>query len=134
AKPSANPSVSISRRLDRVLAQPFAPAFRASRPRGLQAQASVAASLAGVPEELRPRIGRGIQSTAFPYPRFVRGEGGLEWTDLDVVELENARWQVAICPGLGGRIVRVFDRRARRELLLQSPVLSQGVIGLSGAW
>lgn len=106
---------------------------RASRPRPLRPPLALAASLAGVPREMRARIGRNLQSTGFPYPQFLHG-GSWGWDEVELVELENARWRVVVCPSLGGRVLRIFDRRLGRDLLLQPPAVPQGVVGLPGAW
>ena len=128
------PDAVVRLRRERLLAQSFGRDPRASLPRPLRPVVSPAACLAGVPAELRSRIGHNLQSTAFPYPQFLQGDGDLAWTEIETIELTNARWQVVICPRLGGRIFRIFDRRAERELLLLPPVLQQGVVGLPGAW
>lgn len=113
---------------------PFVPDPRASLPRPLRRPVAPGASLAGVPAGLRERVGRNLVATAFPYPQATRTEGRLTSLALDLVELENARWLVVLCPTLGGRILRLYDRVRRRELLFQPPSLLQGVVGLAGAW
>lgn len=127
-------STHVRLRRERLLVQPFMPDFRASLPRPLRRPLPPDASLAGVPTALRSQIGRNLHSTAFPYPQFLQSDGNFQWTEVELVELENARWRVVLCPGFGGRILRIFDRRANRDLLLQPPVVPQGVIGLPGAW
>lgn len=124
----------IRHRRDRLMMLPFAGDARASLPRPLRPTLPPNASLAGVPPELRDRVGKHVQSTAFPYPQFLHRSGDLAYADLDMIELENAAWRVTLCPSLGGRVLQVFDRRRQRDLLLQPAVLNQGVIGLAGAW
>lgn len=119
---------------ERLFIQQFTPDARAALPRPLEPRPAVNASLAGVPPPLRSRIGRNLRGGAFPYPRFVGGDGRFTLRELNIVELENPRWRVAICPDLGGRVLRIHDRRAGRELLLQPPRLARDVIGIAGAW
>jgi len=132
--PIPPPNTQIRYRRDRLLMLPFAGDARASLPRPLRPTLSASASVAGVPAALRARVGRNVQSTAFPYPQFLQRSGDLAYVDLDLIELENAAWRVTLCPSLGGRILQVFDRRRQRDLLLQPAVLNQGIIGLAGAW
>jgi hypothetical protein len=124
----------IQHRRDRLMMLPFAGDPRASLPRPLRPTLPANASLAGVPLGLRARVGKGVQTTAFPYTQFLQRSGDLAYADLDMIELENSSWRVTLCPSLGGRILEVFDRRRQRELLLQPAVLNQGIIGLAGAW
>jgi hypothetical protein len=125
---------TISSRLERLMVLPFAADPRASWPRPLRRALPPQASLAGVPPVLRDRIGRNVESTAFPYAQALQGPGDFEWRDFNVVEIANARWRVVVCPDLGGRVLQIVDRRRQRDLLLQPAVLNQGVIGLTGAW
>ena len=131
---TAHGDTRIRWRRDRLLMLPFARDARASLPRPLRPTMPAHASLAGVPPELRSRVGKNVQTTAFPYPQFLQRSGELTYVELDMVELENASWRVILCPSLGGRVLQVFDRRRQRDLLLQPAVLNQGIIGLAGAW
>jgi len=113
---------------------PFVRDERASLPRPLRRPLAPEASLAGVPAALRERVGKNLVSTAFPYAQFLQSDGRCRPVELELVELENARWLVVLCPSLGGRVLRIYDHRWRRELLLPPPLLRQGVVGLAGAW
>jgi len=124
----------IQHRRERLMMLPFACDLRASLPRPLHSALMTNASLAGVPPTLRDRVGENICSTAFPYPQFLQSSGELAYTELDIVELENASWRVAICPNLGGRVLQVYDRHRQRDLLFQPAALNQAVVGLAGAW
>jgi Domain of unknown function (DUF5107) len=124
----------IRHRRDRLLMLPFAGDSRASLPRPLRPNLPANASLAGVPPGLRARVGRNVQTTAFPYTQYLHRSGELAYAELDMIELENTWWRVVLCPSLGGRVLQVFDRRRQRDLLLQPAALNQGIIGLAGAW
>ncbi|MGH7995096.1 MAG: DUF5107 domain-containing protein [Opitutaceae bacterium] len=125
---------TVRHRRESIMLLPFVRDERASLPLPLRRPLAPGASLAGVPAALRARIGKNLVSTAFPYAQWLQTEGRYASADLDLLELENPRWRVVVCANLGGRVLRVYDRRAQRDLLLQPPLLYQGVVGLAGAW
>ena len=61
---------------------------------------------------------------ASPYPR-LRPTGREESRSFGAVLLENAYLRVTILPGLGGRILSIFDKRTATEILGPGPLIPQ---------
>ena len=89
---------------------------------------------AGAPEPYRSNLGANIFTSAFPYPQWVRSTGRMEHREFTLIDLENARWRVTICPDLGGRILSFFDKARGAETLWQSTAFRLASVGLPGAW
>lgn len=71
----------------------------------------------------------------YPYPHLDFGRvGGVERVAIKVVILENATARITICPDLGGRILRWYDKRAGREVLYANSVLKPTHWGYRGWW
>lgn len=119
---------------ERLLELPFIESPRGAFPRSDHAGRLPFMSAAGAPPDLRPRLLKNLHSLAFPYPRFLRTEGDSCERDYDVVHLENGRFSLKIVPGLGGRVLGLFDHALDTELLWQPPALRNASVGLAGAW
>ncbi len=110
---------SIHLRRERIPTIAYARDERATLPRRAGTIDYVAIR-AGAPEPYRSNLGANIFSSAFPYPQWVRSAGRTEYRDFTLVDLENERWRVTVCPDLGGRILSFFDKRRGAETLWQS--------------
>lgn len=119
---------------ERLLELPFTESRRAALPRTDLSGRLHQYSAAGSPSDLRPRLWRNLYSVAFPYPRYLRAQAELRERDFDVVHLENGRFTLKLVPGLGGRVLGLFDRALDTELLWQPPALRNAAVGLAGAW
>ncbi len=53
---------------------------------------------------------------------------------LPTVQLENAALRAIFYPSLGGRMISLYDKRARRELLFDNPVLQFANLAIRNAW
>ncbi len=124
---------SIRVRTDRVPCIAYERDARAALPRraGL---IDYVAIRAGAPEPYRSNLGQHIFSTAFPYPQWVRSAGRMTGRDLRLIDLENERWRVTLCPDFGGRILSFYDKARGAETLWQSPTFRLATVGLPGAW
>lgn len=71
----------------------------------------------------------------YPYPHMDFSKlGGVKQTSLQVMELENDKALVVVCPELGGRILRWFDKRKNRDVLYVNKVLKPTHWGYRGWW
>lgn len=89
--------------------------------------------LVGVPEHLRP-IHKNLYTSGFPYFQNVDYSDAFEVRERPVVRLEDLGAAATILPGLGGRVVELFDKRLNRQLLWSPPSFHFATLGLSGAW
>jgi hypothetical protein len=119
---------------ERLLELPFTESRRAALPRTDLAGKLPFMSSAGSPPDIRPRLLKNLFSTAFPYPRYLRAQAELREQDYDVVHLENGRFSLKLVPGLGGRVLGLYDHVLDTELLWQPPALRNAAVGLAGAW
>lgn len=68
---------------------------------------------------------------SYPYP-LLRGTGAEEMRTFRTILLENPYLRVTIIPGLGGRILSIFDKRTETEILKRSPALVPQPLGPRG--
>lgn len=126
--------VQITLRRERLPTLPFQRDERAALPRKPGAGLDYVKITAGVPEPIRSRLGQNIFVSAFPYPQWLRGTGRLVHQEFSLVDVQNSRWHLTVCPDLGGRILGLFDKRLGCQLLWQPPAFRLAPIGLPGAW
>ncbi len=126
--------VHVALRRERLPVLAFDREERAALPRRAAAGINYTQVTAGAPEPIKSRLGRNIFLSAFPYPQWVRGTGNRTWLEYRLVEVGSDRWQITVCPDLGGRILGLADRQLGRELLWQPSALQLAPIGLPGAW
>ncbi|MFG2312317.1 DUF5107 domain-containing protein [Streptomyces sp. NPDC048566] len=88
----------------------------------------------GLPRDMARQIGH--EPLRSLLPERVRDGYGRERrpAELDTVVIENDRLRATVLPGFGGRIVSLFHKPARRELLYRNPVLQPACFALNGAW
>ena len=53
---------------------------------------------------------------------------------LPTIEVENAALRATFYPSLGGRMISLYDKRGRRELLFDNPVLQFANLAIRNAW
>lgn len=53
---------------------------------------------------------------------------------IDTIVIENDRLRAVVLPGYGGRVVSLWHKPTRRELLYRNPVLQPACFALNGAW
>ncbi len=75
----------------------------------------------------------GPRSESYPYVRLKRS-GQQAILNFHVVILENPYLRVTVVPGLGGRILRIFDKRTNLETLGSGPRLNLIDAGPRGVW
>ena len=70
------------------------------------------------------------------YPYMLRELTGkkFENTLFQSVELENDFLKLIFLPELGGRLISIYDKKRRHELLFRNPILKPVMAGLTGAW
>lgn len=54
--------------------------------------------------------------------------------ELPTILVENAALRATFYPSLGGRMISLYDKRARRELLFDNPVLQFANLAIRNAW
>ena len=70
------------------------------------------------------------------YPYALRELTGktCEQTEFTALILENDFLKLTVLPALGGRLIGLYDKREKTELLFRNPVLKPVMAGLTGAW
>ena len=53
---------------------------------------------------------------------------------LPTIQVENAALRATFYPSLGGRMISLYDKRGRRELLFDNPVLQFANLAIRNAW
>jgi len=53
---------------------------------------------------------------------------------LPIIQVENVALRATFCPSLGGRMISLYDKRGRRELLFDNPVLQFANLAIRNAW
>ncbi len=53
---------------------------------------------------------------------------------LPTIQMENAALRATFYPSLGGRMISLYDKRGRRELLFDNPVLQFANLAIRNAW
>ena len=53
---------------------------------------------------------------------------------LPIIQLENKSLRAIFYPSLGGRMISLYDKRARRELLFNNPVFQPANLAIRNAW
>src|SRR5947209_7979645 len=83
----------------------------------------------GILEAVLPDNGQYV-NTAYPYPS-LKPTGRTEKRTFRTVVLENPYLKATVVPDLGGRIIRLLDKRTRAEILPIEPLDPQP-LGLRG--
>lgn len=97
-------------------------------------QAPYEASTEGLPVDIAANIAYGQVASIHPYllqDQYGR-ERSPEKMKLAVLENEHLRAEFAL--GLGGRLVRLFDKSANRELVYRNDIFQPANLALRGAW
>lgn len=79
-------------------------------------------------------VGYGFLRGCFPYRQQERYGRELRERSFDGYVLENEFLRAWFLPGLGGRLISLFDKEAGRELLFRNDVLRVGNLALRSAW
>ena len=79
-------------------------------------------------------VGYGFLRGCFPYRQQERYGRELRERSFDGYVLENEFLRAWFLPGLGGRLISLFDKEAGRELLFHNDVLRVGNLALRSAW
>ncbi len=85
------------------------------------------------PDEL-PYLGKGMVPTMLPYLTQDGYDRDKQVRELPVIVLENEFLRAEFYPHLGGRLRRLFDKEAGRELLYVNPVFQPCNLALRNAW
>jgi tetratricopeptide (TPR) repeat protein len=70
----------------------------------------------------------------YPYPLQEQREAEKKDKTYESVVLENDYLKLTFLPALGGRLISIYDKVARREVLFRNPVIKPLLVGLRGAW
>ncbi len=81
-----------------------------------------------------PDIGKGMIPTMLPYLTEDGYDRKKQDTEMDMVVLENEFLRAEFLPSLGGRLRRLYDKEAERELLYVNPVFQPCNLALRNAW
>ncbi|MEI6072281.1 MAG: DUF5107 domain-containing protein [Verrucomicrobiae bacterium] len=87
-----------------------------------------------VDEDERRRLGWGCAPRILPYRLQDGYDRDRQLRPLQVVVLENEHLRVMVAPELGGKLLSLFDKNARRELLDRNPVFQPANLALRNAW
>ncbi len=81
-----------------------------------------------------PDIGKGMIPTMLPYLTEDGYNREKRESKFDIVVLENEFLRAEFLPALGGRLRRLYDKEAKRELLYVNPVFQPCNLALRNAW
>ncbi len=74
------------------------------------------------------------QPSVFPYLTQDNYDRKQRMKNLSAVRIENNRLKSLVCPGLGGRMLSLYDKQGKRELLFRNPVFQPANLALRNAW
>ncbi len=82
------------------------------------------------------RAGLFTNAVVSPLPYLMQNNYSRERRPASVptVQMENAALRAIVYPSLGGRMMSLYDKRARRELLFDNPVLQFANLAIRDAW
>lgn len=87
-----------------------------------------------LPEEEGVYVGYGRVENVFPYTRRKGYTRTLETVSVSAAVLENDRLRAVFLPDQGGRLWRLYDKEAGRDLLYTNDVLRYSDLAVCGAW
>jgi len=79
-------------------------------------------------------VGYGYIDDPFPYRKQNRYDGTLRDTELPCVILENEYLKTLFLPTLGGRLWQLYDKKAKRDLMVTNTQIAFGNLAIRDAW